>query len=238
LATTLERLPAGQPVEQARLAQNYPDPTLWYYYRGPVGHLVLPPAPHDSAGAQREIEALAAADVRLVVLPLQLSAAWDEGGVAQTALSSRYTLVATTPAGRWPVQIWTRPPAFLPAAGVRFANGLMLDAAAMPESVVPGGVVSVHLRWSGPPSTLSGGEKLSLQLLDAGGRLAAQVDQELSAAATGVQATSYGILVPESLPGGEYRLIVIVYNPALAGAPRLLTVQGADHTVLGLLHTP
>lgn len=238
LAATLTRLSAGEPAEQARLAQNYPDPTLWYYYRGPVAHIVLPPAPMAFAGAQREVEELVAQDVRLVVLPLQPSAAWDDYGVAQSALSRRYTLVATIPAGRWPVQVWARPPAQLAPARVRFASGLVLDAAAVPESVVPGGVVVVHLLWSGLPSALDGGEKLSLQLLDAGGRLVAQADQELGASVIGGPATSYGILAPQSLPAGEYRLIAIVYNPALPGAPRLLTAQGADHTVLAVLRTP
>ena len=32
------------PDDQVRIAQNFPDPTLWYYYRGPVEHVVLPPA--------------------------------------------------------------------------------------------------------------------------------------------------------------------------------------------------
>ncbi len=54
LARAVEQLAAGLPAEQVRVAQNFPDPTQWYYYRGPVDHLVLPPAGGDRAGTQRE----------------------------------------------------------------------------------------------------------------------------------------------------------------------------------------
>ena len=50
LAATLTRYSAGLDPSQVRLAENFPDPTLWYYYTGPVDHLVLPPGPHDRAG--------------------------------------------------------------------------------------------------------------------------------------------------------------------------------------------
>ncbi len=50
LAAAITRLSAGLPPERVRVAQNFPDPTLWYYYRGPVEHLVLPPQANDAAG--------------------------------------------------------------------------------------------------------------------------------------------------------------------------------------------
>ena len=51
LAATMTRLSGGIPTAEVRLIQNFPDPSLWYYYRGPVAHLVLPPAASDAAGA-------------------------------------------------------------------------------------------------------------------------------------------------------------------------------------------
>ena len=46
------------------MAQNFPDPTLWYYYRGPVEHLVLPPQPNDAASARSAARTLASQGIQ------------------------------------------------------------------------------------------------------------------------------------------------------------------------------
>ena len=58
LARAVDHLAVGLPVDQVRVAENFPDPTLWYYYRGPVDHLVLPPAAGDQEGTEREVRGL------------------------------------------------------------------------------------------------------------------------------------------------------------------------------------
>ena len=86
LATAIDRLSAGLPPDRVRVAQNFPDPTLWYYYRGPVDHLVLPPAANDGEAARHAAEVLAGQGVQRVILPVQPAANWDDSGLALMAL--------------------------------------------------------------------------------------------------------------------------------------------------------
>ena len=51
LAATMVRSASGFAPEKVRLAQNFPDPTLWFLYRrGQINQLVLPPAARDQTG--------------------------------------------------------------------------------------------------------------------------------------------------------------------------------------------
>jgi hypothetical protein len=239
LAAAFARLSAGLPVEAVRLAQSYPDPTLWYYYGGPVAHLVLPPAAHDRAGAAQEVANLAAAGVERVILASQPSESWDDQGIAEATLSQHFTPIQRTVISGWPVWLYVRPPAAMDPLGVSFENGLTLaEAAIQNQRLVPGDVLVVSLRWAGAQDALSGSEKITLQLLDAGGALVAQTDLPFGGAEMRAPATSYAILVPWQLPAGEYRLIMALYDPAQPGAPRLLTTAGADHVELGALRAP
>lgn len=238
LATTLTAWSADLPPEQVRIAQNFPDPTLWYYYRGPVDHLVLPPRAHDGVGAQETVTALAAAGVRRVLLPRQPAPNWDAQEIAGQALAAEYTLALETTVGVWPLQLYSRIPSPLPPLTVTFQNGLQLVGAAIQgESVMPGSALVVALAWQPAAAQLTGSEKVFVQLLDGQGQLVAQQDRPLALSTTAAAApvtSVYGILLPERLPAGPYQLITGLYDPALAGAPRLLTAQGAD---LITLHT-
>jgi 4-amino-4-deoxy-L-arabinose transferase-like glycosyltransferase len=235
LATTLSRYSAAWPVDQVRLAQNFPDPTLWYYYRGPVEHLVLPPAAQDQAGAEREVAALAVEGVDRVVIPLQPAAWWDGTGIAAQALSQHYDLVLETSVHGWPVQVYQRASQAMQPLDVQFANGSYLAAAAIATSdLAPGDVLPVSLLWHGAEAALSGDEKLTLQLLDQAGQVAAQLDQPFGVADLAGASRMYGVPLPSDLAPGVYRLIVALYDPGRAGAPRLLTVTGADHVELGV----
>jgi hypothetical protein len=95
--------------------------------------------------------------------------------------------------------------------------------------------VPITLRWEGPSDALGGHEKLTLQLLDARGKLAAQTDQPFGAAELAAPLTRYRLTLPRFLDPGPYRLIVALYDPARPGAPRLLTAAGADHVELASL---
>lgn len=239
LAAILERYAAGLPPAKVRLVQNYPDPTLWYYYDGPVAHLVLPPGALDAGGAEREVAALAGAGVQRVVAQVQPADNWDPSGLAQEALQSHFTLVANAEVRDWLVQVYARPPAALEPMGASFANGWQVaGVSTQPDALVPGGVLAVAVQWASADSGLTGDEKITLQLLDSGGRLVAQVDRPLAIPAdpnTGDSLAIHGISLPDELAAGPYRLILAIYNPAEPGAPRWLTADGRDHIDLGLL---
>jgi uncharacterized membrane protein len=237
LAATLERLSGDLTAERVRLIQNVPDPALWYYYPGPVAHLVLPPAATDVAGADNAVAELAASGVQRVILSAQQADWWDGNGIAQAALSRHYVPMAAFPVGPAVIHVYERPPTSLSPIGVAFANGVTLAAAA-PDSrqLVPGGLLVVHLRWLGRQEDLSNTGKITLQILDSAGSLVAQTDQPFEAPESGTRTTSYGILVPGELPRGTYRLSVAVYDPGRPGSPRWLTTTGVDHTDLGELY--
>ncbi|MEZ4656021.1 MAG: glycosyltransferase family 39 protein [Caldilineaceae bacterium] len=236
LSATLERMAAGLPVDDVRMVENFPDPTLWYYYEGPVEHLVLPPAQHDADGANREVAALGRTG--RVVLVVQPADNWDDRSIAQSALSTRYRLLAETKAGAWPVQIYTLPPQNLPPSNQPFQNGVVLAGVAQaPTTIVPGGLLAVHLGWNLGAATLTGSEKVFVHLVGPDGQLVAQNDRPLLVNSATEFVSSYGILVPADAPAGEYRLLVGLYDPNLDGAPRVLTNEGADAVEIGVMRT-
>ena len=234
LSATLERMAAGLPVDDARMVENFPDPTLWYYYTGPVEHIVLPPAPHDADGAKREVATLG--QTGRVILVVQPADNWDDSGIAQAALSMRYRLLAETQAGPWPVQIYTLPPQNLSPAHQEFQNGVkMTGVAQAPATVVPGGLLAVHLRWDLAGATLNGSEKVFVHLMGPENQLVAQSDRPLLVNSTTEFVSSYGILIPATAPAGQYHLLVGLYDPNLNGAPRVLTSDGADAVEIGVM---
>ncbi len=236
LAITLERWAVGLPADQVRIAQNFPDPTLWYYYQGAVEHIVLPPGPQDEVGAQAAVNKLAAAGVERVLLPRQPAPNWDDRAIAAQALATAYDLAVETQVGVWPVALYSRPPQSLTPLAVNFQNGPALAGFAIQgERLVAGGVLVVYLAWQPAGATLTGSEKVFVQLLDGQGQLVAQQDQPLTLSTppkTAPTTAVYGILLPETLATGPYHLIVGLYDQAITGAPRLLTDAGTDFIVL------
>jgi 4-amino-4-deoxy-L-arabinose transferase-like glycosyltransferase len=240
LATRIEQLTAQFPPDQVRLVQNFPDPTLWYYYQGSVEHVVLPPAPHDPNGATEAVARLAGTGVQRVVLPVQPAPNWDDERIAPSALAERYTLAVTEQVGVWPLELYALAPAVLTPQAVEFQNGVELAGYALQPSVLAAGdYLVIYLSWTGDPSQMSGTEKVFVQLLNRGGQLVAQNDRPLTLTRPGSVLTSpaiYAILLPEGLPAGEYQLIAGLYDPAQEGAPRVLTVTGLDF--VGLTNIP
>lgn len=245
LAAAITRLSAGLPVESVRVAQNFPDPTLWYYYRGPVEHVVLPPAANDAAAARSAAEALAGEGVRRVILPVQPAANWDADGLAATALDGWFDRAAQTQVGTWPVLVYAQPAGALTPVGEQFANGVTLRGAVIaPDALSPGGLLTVHLDWAqaaapapatAPAAAPETGLKVFVQLLDGAGQLVAQDDRALALSgprAAGSGLAVYGLVLPAELANGPYRLIAGLYDPAQEGSPRSLTSTGADHVVL------
>jgi hypothetical protein len=260
LAETIEGYAVGLPRASVRIAQNFPDPTLWYYYDGPLEHVVLPPSPHDEDGAEAAVEVLVQDDVNRVILPAQPAPNWDDTGIAQAALAGAFSHVQETNIGAWPVHVYDRLPVELTATDVKFENGVEVASYGLqPETLNPGGVLSVRVDWA-----LSDGRdndsalddsadqdsaKVTLQLLGPDGRVVAQHDRSLDAGRFSTSSTvteTYGMLMPEALASGDYRLIVALYLPNDSGATRILTAQGEDaatlqqfsHFPLTAPHTP
>ncbi len=233
LAAAFERFSAGLPQESVRLAQNFPDPTIWYYYNGVVDHIVLPPQPNDAVGAATVVDELVRGGVQRVILPVQPAAWWDGSAIAPAALSSAYALAVQTQIGVWPVQIYTRPPREMTPLQVDFVNGLTLRSAAVtPDQILDGGLLTVHLRWAGQTNRLTGSEKIFVHLLDPSGQIVAQTDRPLAIPATDDRVSSYGILLPGDLAAAAYRLVFGLYDPTQNGAPRILTRDGREAIVL------
>lgn len=188
LAATLERWSRGLPAAKVRLVQNFPDPVLWYYYKGDVEHIVLPD-----------------------------------------------------------IQRWNQ-------LTVGFTNGLeLLRVQIEPDTLPAGGLLIVHMDWTGDPTALTGGEKIFLHLLDETGTLLAQFDPPLPVDSFG-STVSYSLSIPsivpvassrtqatEHRPGpdtGSLRLVAGVYDPTLPGAPRILMNSGEDSLLLADFPTP
>lgn len=243
LAAAITRLSAGLPPERVRVAQNFPDPTLWYYYRGPVEHLVLPPQANDAAGTRSVAQALAKQGIQRVILPVQPAANWDAGNLATMALDGWFDRAAQLQEGVWPVQVYAQPPGALTPIDTAFDGDVTLrGVVAAPDTLAPGGLLTVHLDWASTPgtgtATTAGAvekRKVFVQLLDAGGQLVAQDDRPLvlsAPRAAGSGLAVYGLVLPPELGAGPYKLIAGIYDPAQEGAPRLKTKDGADHVVL------
>ena len=239
LAAVMERHTRAWPANDVRAAQSFPDPTLWYYYDTGVDSVVIPPAAKDQARADALVRQLAEQGVERIVIAVQGSPGWDDNEIAPRALQGAYRLLLEVPVSGWRVQIYERAPAELDPVNVAFSSGLKLAAARVtPDRLIPGDVLPVNLSWRGGQALLSGTEKLTLQVLDAQGKVAAQVDQPFGQADLAADSAQYAVLLPRTLAPGAYRLIMAIYDPSKEGAPRVLTQDGADHVELRTFASP
>jgi hypothetical protein len=236
LAGAFERFSAGLPSEQVRLAQNFPDPTIWYYYTGPLAHLVLPPQANDADGTSAAVSQLAEEGITRVILPVQPAAWWDGSSIAPTALAQQYTLTAQVPVGVWPLEIYSQAESADTSLSADFVNGVRLNGAVLePDTFAPGGLLVVYLWWATETASLRGSETVFLHLLDRAGQIVGQVDVPLQAGLGTAQPAAYGILLPDIAPVGPYRLIAGLYDPSAPGAPRIGTADGSGFVELGVL---
>jgi hypothetical protein len=245
VAALFTRYSAGWPAGLVRVAQTGLDSDMWRAYTGSAERLAFAA---DTGSAAREIGALGEQGVQRVVVAITDDPAG--GGVMLRELAQSFALVADTPVGGWRVQVYDRPPAYVRPLDISFAAGVRLSGAAIPVTQVRGGdVVPIYLQWDRAPrgseqdvsGELDGAEKLTLQLLDAHGKLVAQTDELLGGAvlrSSGAPIVGYHLALPRFLAPGPYRLIVALYDPARPAAPRLLTTTGADHVELATLAAP
>ena len=77
--------------------------------------------------------------------------------------------------------------------------------------------------------------KVSYRLDSRQDRVVAQRDEPFTAATVGVAPGTYGILLPEGVPAGTYRVIAALYRPEQGGPGRLLTTNGSDFVSLATI---
>ncbi len=126
-------------------------------------------------------------------------------------------------------------------SGVEFGGGIALVGYALSaEALHPGDVLQVRLNWRAE-ATLTQRYKVFVQLLDSNGVLAAQRDSEPGGGlaltttwtAGEIIADNHALFIPDSLPPGEYRLIVGLYN--LDPPHARLSVGESDFLDLGTI---
>jgi hypothetical protein len=116
-----------------------------------------------------------------------------------------------------------------------FGEAMRLRGIALQDhDLAPGDILPVTLLWQAE-GAIDQSYKITLQLLDEGGKLAAQIDtvpRDGLAPTTSWQpgeelVDRYGVLLPTDLPPGRYRLIVAVYHAATG--ERLAVVADEQH---------
>ncbi len=261
LAPMLDSWGAGLNTADVRFAQtiNF-DNALWsYYYTGEIESVTLPHWPMDLEAALEAVGGLHSSGVQSVILLVrsdqdleetELDLQWiaDQQGLeigrqrltraeltgnARQALSGSYQLAGQETVGVWIVELYSRPHTQAwRLFEVEFANGLTLERAQIsPNSPPAGGMLIVHMEWSGDPTGLTGGEKILLHLLDETGNLVAQLDPEFRPDSSQVL-KSVAMPIPPTLPDGALRLIAGLYDASVDGAPRIPTEAGEDSVLL------
>ena len=233
LAETLESWSVGLPANDVRIAENSPDPTLSYYYKGDVQKFMLPPGPHDAEGAAQVVDSLIRSSVSRVILPVAPAPNWDATGIAPHALAAGFRKILQEQVGIFPVHLYARPdPQGWRNLGASFENGVTLVRAQLsPETVTAGGILVIHMDWRGNQATLTGEEKIFVHLINESGGTLSQADPILQLnSADGF--SSYSLRLPATLPPGPLRLIAGLYDASLEGAPKIITEKGMDSIVL------
>ncbi len=233
LAETLERWSAGLPAHDVRIAENFPDPTLSYYYKGDVQQFMIPPKPHDAEGAAATVDFQIRSNVFRIILPVAPAPNWDATGIAPNALAAGFRMVLQEQVGIFPVHLYARPdPQRWRKVGALFENGVTLERAQLsPETITAGGILVIHMDWREDQATLTGGEKIFVHLINEDGGILSQTDPILQLnSADG--SSSFGLRLPATLQPGPLRLIAGLYDASLEGAPKIITENGMDSVVL------
>ncbi|MXX24315.1 MAG: hypothetical protein F4Z82_02550 [Caldilineaceae bacterium SB0668_bin_21] len=236
LAGTLDRWSAGLPAQDVRIAMNFPEPTLpYYYYKGDVQRFLIPPSPHDAEGAAQVVDSLTRSGVYRVILPVSPAPNWDATGIAPDALAAGFHKVLQEKIGIFPVHLYARPdPQGWQDLNVRFESGVTLVKAQLsPQTVTAGGILVLHMDWRGDQATLTGGEKIFVHLLNDSGGILSQSDPILQLnPLAGYSSTA--LQLPASLPPGPLRLIAGLYDASLEGAPKIMTENGTNSVALSV----
>jgi hypothetical protein len=212
---------------------NYPDPTLYYYVRGPAETVVLPPAPDaDPATVAEVLDPVAARGGRAWFLP----SGWDARGLVRSYLNAGWLLVDEGWAGQQQLFIYA-PPArvredALPVGAV-LGDRIRLRAYLARSQAAAGDRVHLILFWEAL-EPVAQDYTVFTHLLAPDGSVAAQRDNP---PAGGLRPTSgwrpgevvtdsYVLELPAGLSPGDYTLQTGLYDPATG--TRLPVAGGGD----------
>ena len=237
LAGLLERWSAGLSPANVYFIESLADSSLWYYYTGDVEHSNLQSLPGESETAEETVNDLLNDGVRRIIYVVASEGNDEAKEISRQAISLSYQLAAQETTGPWLVELYAHADhQEWRILDVDFANGLTLERAQVSPVFPPaGGRLVVHMEWSGDPSSLTGGEKLFLHLIDEAGNLVAQWDPEFHMDRSPVL-TSVAMPIPSTLPDGPLRLVGGLYDVTVEGAPRILTDSGEDSLQLIYFH--
>jgi len=234
LAEAFHQYDGDLPPAQFRVAINYPDPGLSFYYPAEAQRVLLPALANDLSLTQQKLQSFVQADVRRVVFEPHPTS-FDNQNVAQSALSQYFSkvYVTTTVLGQT-VEIYSRlPEAELTPVGITYSNHVTLAGArVIPD--VKGRFIEVHLKWlpanPSTPLTLTTNERVFVHLVRIGSspNQVAQIDPPFTAAMLAGGVTSFGLPLPPQLEPGDYKVRIGLYDAALPNAPRIHTQDGRD----------
>lgn len=225
--------------------QNYPDPTLDYYYRAEAPLIVLPEAfPVDKMSTAETLKKLSNAHWRIWFLPYR-APTWDATGFVGRWLDRHCDKVKTQQIVSFHLDLYLTPPAFLPR--MRPLNvvlgddihllGYRLEGDDGDLVFAPGETVHLTLYWQ-TPAPIHQDYTVFTHLLDATGWLRGQQDNPpvYGTYPTGqwvageVVVDKYDITLEAGASPGKYALELGMYDPATV---ERLPVRSADGASLG-----
>jgi 4-amino-4-deoxy-L-arabinose transferase-like glycosyltransferase len=213
------------------IVQNYPDPTLEYYYRGSAQRLVLPDRsavdqigdlPVDRAATGNTLQELLSEHQHLWLLPQR--SGWDPQGFVEGWLNRRARKVYEQQVAGFRLAVYERakvvPLSIQHLLDVRLGEGIgLLGYNLEPTAVRPGEAVRLTLYWQAQ-SPMDTAYTVFTHLLDADGQIQAQQDSQPQDG--GFPTTDwlpgdiirdeYTLALPSDAPPGEYTLEVGMYR--------------------------
>ncbi len=225
------------------IVQNYPDPSLGFYYRGDAPLLVVPTGYLDEtrrAETERTLADLLKHYSRIWLLPYT-NPLWDYDGTVERWLARSADRVWAGQIAGLAAQLYETPSQFGPRIqrlDARFRQGITLIGYRLErDSFHPGDVVRLVLYWQSD-ARITIDFSVFTHVLDASGAIRAQQD---NAPVAGTYPTSqwlvgslvvdaYEIALPADMPGGPYTIEVGLYD--WRTLERLPTTVGADRVVL------
>lgn len=225
--------------------QNYPDPTLDYYYQADAPLTVLPSAfPVDEAATAQTLEELAGAHRRIWFLPYR-APTWDTAGFVGRWLDRHCDKVQEQQVASFRLDLYLTPRAFLPTMqplNVVLGDdihllGYRLEGDDGDLVFAPGETVHLTLYWQ-TPAPIYQDYTVFTYLLDATGWLRGQQDNPpvYGTYPTGqwvageIVVDKYDITLEAGAPPGKYALELGMYDPATV---ERLPVRSAGGPSLG-----
>ena len=210
------------------IIQNYPDPTMWYYYHGETPHTVVPAErPLDEKATVAALGELGQAHDRVWFVPYK-SADWDSTGFVTTWLDRHWERVSEDAAGTFALRLYRPPHISLSEAfpsGVRWGEQVALRAYQLEPnengqtSLTAGQPLYLTLFWE-PLDKMSVDYTVFVHLLSPDGQMVAQRDSQPLRGTFPTSAwqpdtpivDKYVIIVPEGVAAGEYSLALGLYD--------------------------